>query len=812
MLKRNFNDNWFYEEGDGNALDMLFAGGSKGKSPVTLPHDASIRKGRDPHDPTGGAGNGFFVESNCNYTKDFFVTAEDTGKVTWMEFEGVYQNAFVYLNNSFVGKHPYGYGNFYLDITKFLKYGEMNHLQVVVKNGLQSGRWYTGSGIYRDVNIMTGKLIHFIPDGIHLTTLELEESQAVLQVDAVLETLELGVRDLRFVLQMIDKDGYPAAEVSVPVTLQDMGHLDIHQKFVVKDPAAWSPESPVLYRYVAKLCEGEEQLDVEEGTFGIRKLQIDALQGLRINGKTVNLRGGCVHHDNGILGSVDFKGSEERKVKKLKEAGYNAIRGAHNPISRKMLEACDRYGMLVMDELTDAWTSTKVRFDYGFHFLEWWEVDITNMVNKDYNHPSVILYSIGNEIQETKNKLDVIWGKRAADKIRDLDPGRYTVNCINIMQSVMDLVGDYLKKQEEENLLEINTMMTSQGEVIKLLARGELGGLRTEEAFSHVDVAGYNYESDRYRQDGALYPNRIIVGSETSAGDLDKNWPLVEELPYVIGDFSWTAWDYLGEAGIGSVHYGEDNGYLEPYPWKAAYCADFDLTGNRTAVSYWRELIWGLRKRPYLAVCPPEHFTQERKLSGWRMTDAVRSWNWSGFEGKPVRIEIYSAGAEVELLVNGRSVKREKNSLKKKFVTVFETLYAAGVVETISYEEDGTEIGRDWITTADSRVQLNVQPEKTGLKAGGQDICYVEIELQDAQGIINPEEKRLVSISVEGAGTLQGYGCANPESEENYYDQEVKAFEGRLLAVIRSGLEPGQIKVCVRAEGCDTREIKLVCE
>ena len=805
MLKTSFNAGWIYHDGGGGALDALIHGGQDNGKPVTLPHDASVARPRDSREPNG-SGNGFFVEENCYYTKEFLVDEADKDKNVWLEFEGIYQNAFIYINHSYAGQCPYGYSNFYIDATKFIRFGEKNLVKAVVKNGVPSGRWYTGGGIYRDVNLMISDRMHLIPDGIHLSCVDLEEGQAVIRAESTLEYTGCHTRDVVLELKLMDEEGNLAAADSMPVTAEEHSRETYRQRLYVKQPRLWSVESPCLYTYCISVREGDRVLDEERGTFGIRTLQLDTTHGLRINGETVKLRGGCIHHDNGIIGSAVFAHAEEFRVKKLKEAGYNAIRSSHYPMNRRLLEACDKYGMLVMDEFSDVWTSTKVDFDYGMHMADWWEHDVTNLVNKDYNHPCVIMYSIGNEIPETGNRFDAAWGKKLADKIRSLDDTRYVTNSVNMMLSIMDQIGEMMAGQT----MEINSAMSSMGEMMNRLVASEIAGKATEASFAQVDIAGYNYAACRYEQDGREYPNRIIVGSETYPQDLDVNWELVEKNPYVIGDFSWTAWDYLGEAGIGKISYGESQGmgFYADYPCKAAYCGDMNLLGDRRPVSYWREIIWGFRKAPYLAVQPPQHHGQEHHMTSWSMTNAVRSWNWSGYEGKPVTVEVYTDAEEAALYVNGEFLEKKAAGQEKKARVLFETVYTPGILEVAVYQ-DGTETGRDRIVTADSSVKLQAEADRSEIPADGSDIAYVEICLTDEAGNLNPEVDKAVSISAEGPGTILGYGSADPDSEENYFDTTAKAFEGRLRAAVRGTGQTGTITITLQTEGCETVTVEL---
>ena len=807
MKKTRFNDNWIFHEGGGSALAALaaMAGGEAVSKEVTLPHDASVERDRNPQE-LNGSGNGYFREETIHYTKEFLLDVEDADKNIWLEFEGVYQNAFVYINNSFAGKCPYGYGNFYIDATKYIYFDKMNTIKVVVKNGVPSGRWYTGGGIYRDVNLMVADRLHLIPDGAHLAAVDVTEDQAVVRVESVVEYTGTDVRDITLCVQLLDADGIIVAEDSMPVTVEEHSRNTYRQKIYVENPRLWDVDTPYLYSYRICVKEADQELDVEEGTFGIRKLQLDTKHGLRINGKAVNLRGGCIHHDNGVTGTAEFAHAAEFRVKRLKEAGYNAIRSSHYPMSRKLLEACDKLGMLVMDEFADVWTSTKVDYDYGTHMAEWWEHDVTNLINKDYNHPCVIMYSIGNEIPETGNKFDVQWGKKLADKIRSLDDSRYVTNSLNLMLSIMDRMGELMAGANTE----INSMMSNMGDMMDMLISSEIAGKATEEAFAQVDIAGYNYATCRYVQDGEMYPNRIIVGSETYPRDLDKNWELVEKYPYLIGDFSWTAWDYLGEAGIGKITYDNSQGmsFYAPYPEKAAYCGDMNLIGDRRPVSYWREIIWGFRKAPYLAVQPPKHHDDPHNMTNWSMTDAVRSWNWNGYEGRPVTVEAYTDAEEAELLVNGKPVERKKVGETKKDIAFFETVYEPGTLEVIVYR-DGKEAGRDKVVTAKDEVRISACADAAQIPADAGDICYVEISMVDADGILNPGADKAVTVSVEGPGVISGFGSADPASEENYFDKTAKAYEGRLRAAVRGTGEAGTITVLLQADGCEDVSVQI---
>ena len=814
MQKQSFNQGWTIEVGDGGALSALFGGGSKPKA-VTLPHDHLVEIPRNPQEPNG-PGNGFFHEEDIVYKTTLTLDKDAEGKRIWLEFEGVYQNAFIYINDAFAGKHPYGYGNFYLDITKYVHPGQPNAVKAVVKDGVPSGRWYTGGGIYRDVSLMICDPVHIAPDGVFVHARDISEDLAADDVDIELANDTCVMKSVIIKADLLDAEGNTAASGLMPVTLDEAEKNSFRLHLYVKNPSLWDEDHPYLYSYKVVLMEGDSEIDKEYGNFGIRSLQLDPVHGLRVNKKTVKLRGGCIHHDNGVIGTKEFALAAEQRVKTLKAAGFNAIRSSHYPMSRRLLAACDKYGMYVMDEYSDVWTSSKVAYDYSMHVAEWWEYDLTNLVRKDRNHPCVIMYSIGNEIPETGNPIDSAWGKKFADKLKSLDPTRYTTNSLNLLLAGMSTLMKMAPAgSQNDQGGEINSMMTTMGDMMAQLMESPMLAKLIEESAGQVDIVGYNYALARYVPEGEEYPNRVLVGSETNPPDLDKNWEAVEKLPYVIGDFDWTAWDYLGENGIGGYAYGSEVGPMgtmyAPYPHKAAYCGDINLIGDRRPASYWREIIWGRRNAPYIAVQHPMHHGEKKFCSQWAFTDAIRSWNFAGYAGKPVTVEVYTDAQEAELFINGKSVERKKVGEQKKAIAFFEAVYEPGTVEVVVYR-DGKESGRDKVITASEKTVLRAVatcPEK-GLPADGSDIAYVDVSVVDTDGNLNMEILNKIEVSIEGPAVLAGYGTASPCSEENYYDTSVTPYEGRVRAAIRAAGK-GEIVVSFKTDGSET-SVKLIAE
>jgi beta-galactosidase len=806
MLKERFNDGWNVREL--TSLFDAFSGGAKDVKPVTLPHDMMITLPRRA-DAQSGSRKGYFINGCYEYTKTFYAGEKYRDKVITLEFEGVYMNAAVYVNGDYAGQRPYGYSNFYIPISRFLAFEADNTIKVTVETGNDS-RWYSGSGIYRNVNILIGDPIHFDPDGVKITTADMGDGYAVIETSSVIENSGHKADTVFVLTEILAKDGTAVVSDKSPATLWE-SRTTLRRRLLIRDPGLWDLDSPYLYECRSTILLDGAVIDVKNDHFGLRKLQLDLLHGFRLNGRTVNLRGACIHHDNGVLGAATFEGAEERRVRGLKEAGFNAIRSAHHPASKALLDACDRLGMLVMDEAFDMWSISKTSDDYSRYFPEWWERDVAAMVDKDYNHPSVVLYSIGNEIPDTGSRIGSQWGRKIAEKIKALDKSRFTINSINGMVSVMDKLA--ARRENQGGNAEINSAMADAGDMMKQAMNTELVSNATEEAYSCVDIAGYNYMDSRYESDKTLYPNRIICGSETFPKDIAANWKLVEENSHVIGDFTWTGWDYLGEAGIGKIDYSgkKTRRFDGEYPWHIAYCGDIDITGDRRPASYYREIVWGLRRDPYIAVEKPDRFGLPARPSPWSWSDTIGSWTWPGWEGKPVKVEVYSGADEVELRLNGNPLGRAAAGKKAAFKAVFTVVYSPGILEALAYS-GGKETGRTRIVSASSAAALTLDCDRNTIRADAAELAYISISLTDQAGTLNTSFEKKLSLSVSGPGSLQGFGSANPESEEDYFSPVRTTFNGRALAVIRSNGGAGDIRVTVETEGLPPETITIKAE
>ena len=800
MLRKSFNDHWICKK---EPDDRRYSNREEYISyPVTLPHDAMIAEMRKEENP-GGPEGGYYPGGNYTYTKKFFVPKELCGGAFFLEFEGVYRACLVHINDHFAGSCQNGYRCFCVDISPYLNYGEENLVCVTVYNGPQpSSRWYSGSGIYRPVSIMVGSTIHIEPYGLKISTPEVDQDSASVKTMLQVRNRTGVTRTVTIATELRDSAGNIAANSQCRMTLLPNSTDSLYQNVYIKKPKLWSLENPELYTCHISVYEKDQLLDTVQETFGIRTITVDPIHGLRLNGLPIKLRGACYHHDNGILGAATFARAEERRVEIGNKAGFNSIRVSHNPASRALLDACDRLGVLVLDELCDTWNSPKRAYDYAVNFADNWEKDVVSLVNKDYNHPSVFMYSIGNEIREVASAQGAVWNRLIANRIRELDNTRLVTNAINglvalghnIAQTALDM--GLVDNQSVAADGDINDVMTGMLGRMNEISAHSIIGERIQESCDALDAVGYNYMRGRYEQDILAYPNRIIYGSETLAPDIDLNWELVKKHPQILGDYTWTGWDYIGEAGIGAVKYNEVSGFNAPWPCYLAYCGDMNLIGDRRPASYYREIIFGLRKEPYLAVQLPGRYADRKNLTPWGTAEAVSSWTWPGYEGKPCVVEVYSDAEEVELICNAKSLGRKTLDRRKAF---FNVCYEPGSICAVSYR-NGKIAETYSLKTASNNVHLLIESDKSVLRADGQDIAFLSISVVDDEGTIHTDAVQIVTMRVSGAGVLQGFGSGNPYSEENLCGDTHKTFEGRLLAAVRA-TEAGDISIEVISNG-----------
>jgi beta-galactosidase/beta-glucuronidase len=802
MIRQSFNSGWTAGAAT-TGFAAALGGGGEDSAEVTLPHDVVRDLPRDPN-ASDGANNGYFPGGYFRYAKTFDVHTDYRHKVVLVEFEGVYRDAVVYVNGEFAAQRPSGYSGFSVEMTPFLRYGQANTITVDMRADRDS-RWYTGAGIYRNTHLLIADPVHILADGVRITTPDIEADLAVVNVDVTVHNEERLTRTVRVNVDISGADGAGAAAGAVPLTLLPGTTATARLRLYVQDPSLWNVDAPHVYTARTILVESDETLDSDTTTFGIRRLQLDPFHGLRINGETVKLRGACIHHDNGPLGAATISRADERRIEILKDAGFNAVRSSHNTLSRAALDACDRLGMLVMDESFDVWTEPKTAFDYSLAFPQWWERDIEAMVAKDFNHPSVVMYSIGNEIFENGSGIGATWGRRLAAKVRELDSTRFVTTAVNGLVAALDELPAVMGDSHDSGApADVNSLMAAMGDVMNEFGASQLVSQKTEETHAALDIAGLNYADRRYVADRTDYPNRIIVGTETFPGHIDVLWHLVKQNSHVLGDFTWTGWDYLGEAGLGRTDYPDENyastGVLAPYPALTAGCADIDITGFRKPISYYRETVYGLRQTPYIAVHRPEFHGRETVKTSWSWADAVSSWSFDVSVGSPVTIDVYSDADEVELTIDGQSVARVRVGQDKAYTARFEYTYQPGDLTAIAYC-DGLETGRSSLSTAGATTDVRLIADRDQIRSDDTDLAYVTIELHDGAGNVVTHRDRPVAVEVSGPAVLAGLGTGRSITEERFGDSTCTTFDGRAMAIIRP-TAAGKIALLVRADGC----------
>ena len=748
---------------------------------VTLPHDAMLAEPRTALS-AGGTNTGWYEGHDYEYQRTLTVPENELADTHILEFEGVYHNAEVWLNGQKAAFRPYGYTNFYVDCAPYLHAGE-NELRVIARNADQpNSRWYSGAGIYRPVQLWTAKGAHITLNGVKIRTLSLQPAVVEVRVKTTAPgTVRLMVDDLPAVQQ--ESNG----EAVFTLTL-DNARL-------------WTPETPNLYT-----CRVNFADDVVTETFGVRKVEWGT-DGFLLNGKRYIIQGACIHHDNGLLGAVCDPDAVARKVRLLKENGYNAIRSAHNPCSKALLAECDRQGMLVMDEYIDHWYIHKTEHDYVDYFNEWWRQDLTDMVEKDYNHPCVVLYSTGNEVSETAQKRGIALTKEMTDFLHGLDDSRPVTCGVNIFFNFLSSIGfgvysDEKAKKEAERAEKakqrgekaakkkavgsqfFNNLAGLLGD--EFMKRGAtLHGcdVKTRDAFANMDIAGYNYGIYRYKHDLKKYPQRLILGSETFCNDAYKFRELAKQEPRLVGDFVWAGMDYLGEVMVGSWEYAD---YAETFDgglgWVSAGSGRIDLTGKPLGEALYTRVALEADNGPYIAVCPVNHTGDRHSPSAWKMTNAMPSWSWTGCEGRKANVEVYARAARVELVLNGRTVGSK--TLKNDCLARFSIPYESGTLEAVSYDAADHETGRCKLQSAGGTTRLTLDAEEPTVKPGH--LCYVRLRYTDENGITKPLARGNIQVQVRG-GTLVGLGSACPFNKHSYLDSETDTYYGEALAIVRMG-------------------------
>ena len=715
---------------------------------VDLPHDWDILEG--PHSGKGatGTGGGWFEAGKGEYRKLF---ASPKGEVVKLHFEGVYQKSEIFVNGQKVGQHHYGYTPFTVDITKMLKNKGMNEVVVKVDNSQQPNcRWYSGSGIYRHVWLESMPALHIAENGVFVTTPEVSDNQALVQVEVSVANESPSNRNAIITI----------GGKKLTVNLAAGETQTVRTQFTVNNPSLWSTEHPTLNNLSVQLKEKGNILDTQTVKYGIRSFSFDAEKGFILNGKKVLINGACVHHDDGVLGASAFDDAEIRKVRQMKNAGFNLIRTSHNPTTRAFLDACDSIGMLVIDEAFDGWRTQKNPYDYSTVIDSCFRSDIQSMVLRDRNHPSIISWSIGNEVIERKDIRVVYTARQMKAAIHEKDTTRPVTEALCAWDSDWEIYDPHAEV---------------------------------------LDVVGYNYMLFKHADDHKRDPKRVIWQTESYPRDAFRNWATVHDFPYVVGDIVWTGLDYLGESGIGRTYYkGEREGESwikggQP-EWHGAPCGDVDITGCRKPISHYREMLWNENTPLYMAVKEPEGYHGEIKQTMWSVWPTYESWTWKGWEGKPVEVEVYTHQPKVKLYLNDQLIGTKEVNRNTEYKAVFTVPYQKGTLRAEAGEESVT------LKTAGEPARLKLTPDRTVMRADGQSLTYIIVEVVDQDGNLVPEAEIPCEATVKGAGKLLAFASANLKDEEPYPSVHSKTWKGRAMLVVRSSQKKGTVNVSIKSK------------
>lgn len=757
--KKLFDDAWkFALDAPSEAKDVDFDDSAwRG---LDLPHDWSIEFPTDENAPAGNPG-GYYPTGTGWYRKTFDCSVSEGQKLLY--FEGAYMNVSVYVNGQLAGEHPYGYTSFLVDITPYVKDGS-NIVAVKVDNSEQTNcRWYSGSGIYRHVWFIDEPSVHIEHQSTFVTTPQVGTSSATVLVETVVANDSKaqydGTIDIR-----LTKDGVEVGTASFPVSIAAGQSLPAIREIKVSNPDLWSPGSPELYKAEIKVASHRDEV-----VFGIRSIKWNASEGLVLNGQPILLNGGCVHHDNGMLGAASYDDAEYRKAAMMKEAGFNAVRTSHNPPAPAFLDACDQLGLLVIDESFDGWREEKSPYDYSKIFDAWYREDVHSMVRRDRNHPSIFCWSTGNEIIERKSIGAIKTAKQLISAIHDYDTTRPITSALASWDRDWDIY---------DPLADVH------------------------------DIAGYNYMINKSASDHERVPERVIMQTESYPRDAFSNWSYCVNNSYIVGDFVWTAIDYLGESGIGKYYYTGDprnNFHLQgQYPYHGAYCGDIDITGWRKPISHYRDILWnGDSNDLYLCVREPNGYWGNIRTTGWSVNPTWESWDWPGWEGKNVIVEVYTKAPEVKLYLNDKLVATKEVSEESKYIASFEVPYEPGVIRA-----EAAGITRA-LSTPGAPYAIRLTADKSALKTDSEKLSFVEVEIVDKKGNVCPNAEVELSFTYSGSGKLLCTGNANMEDRVAYTSSVRNTWKGRAMAVVLAGDKKGKGRLNVSAEGLKTASIVL---
>lgn len=804
--ERSFNDHWHFKRDSIIGAESILYNHYDWQK-VDLPHDFSMMdlEGDDSDTQVGafskaspgGNHTGFAIGGTGWYRKSFVIDKRDANKRFNLLFDGAYMETDVWVNGQLLMEHKHGYTPFAVDITEALSpAGEENIIAVRTRNIGRNSRWYSGSGIYRDVTLLVTDPIHVATWGAFISTPEVSTQQANVSLELKLQNETEADASVDVSYAILDMNQKKVASTVSAVSLQKQATRRLVTQLTVAQPQLWSVDTPHLYQMLVEVRKDGQLVDVYKQPFGIRSLEFSAEKGFLLNGQPTELRGACLHHDNGFLGAAAIRSAEYRRVALMKKHGYNAIRCSHNAPSSAFLQACDELGMLVIDEFTDMWNIAKNPYDYARFFEQHWEQDLTDMILRDRNHPSIILWSIGNEIPKANIGEGAAWGKRIADKVRALDPSR----------------------------------KTTEG-VPSFLIHG--GWKNTKDYFAQVDVCGYNYTQFHFETDHQLYPQRVMYTSEAYPNKAYQGWKLVERHPYVIGEFVWTAMDYIGEVGLGNSLYldkidtrsmqnrdgipeGTDPTLIfqmmekfstPKWPEYLSWCGDLDIIGEKKPQGLYRDVLWD---RSPIEVCVHEPIPEGKveSVSTWGWPREYAHWNWKGCENRPLQVRVFTKAQQVKLLLNGQEVGRYQLKEDDEYIATFQVPYVAGELTAVALC-DGKEVGKKQLVTTGEPCAIRLTADRTQLRADRQDLSFIRIDLVDKQGRLTPTAECPIVLEVSGCGEMAASGNANPYGIESANRKQLRTFRGQAQLIVRPTGDEGKIKVTVRGQAVEQQTLEI---
>lgn len=775
---QSFDHGWLFLRGEGQGLEAVETNDSAWQA-VDLPHDWSIEDVPGGQPPTqigpfdkkavGGTDTGFTLGGEGWYRKHFRVDRLPVQTRVEVLFDGVYSECDVWLNGKRLGTNLYGYAPFAFDLSPALDRAGDNVLAVRVRNIGKNSRWYTGSGIYRSVTLdVIPEQTRLARWGVAAWTRSIANGVATVDVTTAIEAPDATTR---LVTRLHDAQGKIVAQAS------DRVSASLRQSLRVPSPHLWSPSSPYLYTLETVLERDGKSVDRIVQQYGVRIISMDAKRGLLINGERTIIRGGCLHHDNGLLGACAYPDADERRIRLIKARGYNAIRSSHNPSARGFREACDRLGMLLFEEIFDMWHAPKQADDFARHFRSHWEKPVTAMVMSARNSPSVIMWGIGNEISERSTSEGVKWSWTLSNAVRRLDSTRPVTAALN------GVLGPLIKPSDKTAL---------PGHA------GETDNAST----AFLDIAGYNYRLAEIERDHGEFPNRVIYGSETYPKEAQDYAVLAEKAPYMLGEFVWTAMDYLGEAGLGAtanVSAGGAAFFFPGWPWVVSWCGDLDLIGNQKASSFYRDVVWGVSKLE-MAVQRPVPDGKVPYISAWGWYDELQSWTWPEAEGKPFTVRVYTTGDRVELLLNGKKVAEKEIGAVDKLKVELTIPYSPGRLEAVAYTGE-REIACRGLETVGQPASLRLRRELRSVGSARHNLAFIAIDIVDEHGRRVPEDGRKVEIAISGPAELAAFGSANALATGSFKSNEAQVYRGAALAILRATGRKGRVTILARAPG-----------